>query len=222
MRASPTTTASRGAERPVATEPLADRIRRLTAEPVVVVPYDPAWPALFEREAASLRATAPPGIIRRIEHFGSTAVPGLAAKPVIDLLVEVRDLAEVRTVVAALLEAEGYEYLWRPTHGDDGPPWYAWFIRRDPGTGTRTHHVHMVEAHHTEHWDRLRFRDHLRTHPADAAAYGALKQRLAAAHPTDRVAYTHGKSAFIQMIMAGRQAERSGPGRDGRESGAGT
>jgi len=136
-------------------------------------------------------------LIGRIEHFGSTAVPHLAAKPVIDILVEVTDLEETRRRIVPVLEAQGYDYFWRPSMFD-GPPFYAWFIKRNPG-GVRTHHIHMVESHF-EHWDRLLFRDFLIAHPQVAAEYQALKFHLASAHPNDRVAYAKGKTEFIVRI----------------------
>lgn len=181
-------------------EPLDARIRRLVQEDVALVPYDPAWPEAFRREKEHLLACLPADVIRRVEHFGSTAVPGLPAKPVVDLLVEVSDLTTVRQEVVPILEAQGYDYLWRPTHGDDGPPFYAWFIKRDPATGVRTHHIHMVEADFQGYWERLLFRDYLIAHPDVARAYAELKERLAAEHPNDRVAYTRGKTAFITRV----------------------
>src|SRR5262245_46140131 len=181
-------------------ETLEERIRRVTREDVVVVPYDPAWPELFLREKEHLLACLPGDLVRRIEHFGSTAVPGLAAKPVIDVLVEVADLAQTRARTAPVLEAQGYDYFWRPTRGDDGPPFYAWFIKRDPASGTRTHHIHVVEAGFHEHWDRLLFRDYLIAHPEAAQEYQELKLRLASEHPNDRVAYTEGKTAFVVRV----------------------
>ena len=176
---------------------LDERIRRAVREDVAVVPYDPAWPGMFLQEKAHLLSSLPHELIGRIEHFGSTAVPGLAAKPIIDMLVEVTDLDATKLRIVPVLEAQGYDYFWRPTSGDDGPPWYAWFIRRDRATGRRTHHIHMVERHFAEHWDRLLFRDYLIAHPTVAAEYQALKFQLAAAHPNDRVAYTRGKTAFV-------------------------
>jgi len=176
------------------------RIQRLIVEDVAIVPYDPAWPEMFRRERDHLLASLPAGLIRRIEHFGSTAVPGLAAKPVIDMLVEVADLRETRDRIAPMLESQGYDYLWRPTHGEDGPPLYAWFIKRDPETGHRTHHIHMVEADFSEHWDRLLFRDYLIARPHVAAEYQNLKLTLAASFPNDRVAYTRGKTEFIVRV----------------------
>jgi GrpB-like predicted nucleotidyltransferase (UPF0157 family) len=181
-------------------ETLEARVRRLIQEHVEIVPYDPAWPEQFRREKAHLLSCLPQDVVGRIEHFGSTAVPGLAAKPIIDLLVEVTDLEVTKVRIVPVLESQGYEYLWRPTHGDDGPPFYAWFIKRHPETGVRTHHIHMVERHF-EHWERLLFRDYLVQHPDVAREYEALKFRLASAYQNDRVAYTQGKTPFINKVM---------------------
>ncbi len=140
----------------------------------------------------------PQPLIKRIEHFGSTAVPGLPAKPIIDMLVEVSSLREVKLVIPPILEARGYDYFWRPTWGDATPPYYAWFIKRDT-RGSRTHHIHMVEAHF-EHWQRLLFRDYLIDHPEAAEEYGRLKQQLSEAYQNDRVKYTEEKTIFIERI----------------------
>jgi GrpB-like predicted nucleotidyltransferase (UPF0157 family) len=176
------------------------RIARLVREEVAIAPYDPAWPELFRQESEHLISCLPNDLVRRIEHFGSTAVPGLAAKPIVDMLVEVTDLQETRVRIAPVLESQGYDYFWRPTHGDDGPPFYAWFIKRDPRTGVRTHHIHMVEARFADHWDRLFFRDYLIEHPEAARDYEALKRHLASATPRDRAAYTRGKTEFIARV----------------------
>ncbi len=178
---------------------LRERVARAVREEVRVVPYDADWPRLFREERDHLCACLPRDLVGRIEHFGSTAVPGLPAKPVVDMLVEVASLDETRRRIVPILETQGYDYFWRPTSGDDTPPFYAWFIKRN-ADGGRTHHIHMVEAH-SEHWERLLFRDFLIAHPAEAAAYGDLKLRLAARHPGDRVAYTEGKAAFIERVM---------------------
>ena len=185
------------------------RVRRLVTEEIIVVPYDARWPGLFLREKAHLESCLPAALIRRIEHFGSTAVPGLAAKPVVDMLVEVTDLEETRRSIAPVLEGQGYDYLWRPTHGNDVPPFYAWFVKRDAVSGVRTHHIHMVEAQFTDHWDRLFFRDYLIAHPDVAGEYAALKAGLASAHPNDRVAYTREKSEFIRRVTASAKATAS-------------
>jgi GrpB-like predicted nucleotidyltransferase (UPF0157 family) len=176
------------------------QIQRLVSEEVVIVPYDPLWPEIYSNEKEHLLSSLPDGIIRRIEHFGSTAIPGLAAKPIVDMLVEVMDLAEVRNRIVPILLSKGYEYLWRPTHGDDGPPFYAWFIKRDPATNVRTHHIHMVECSFNDHWDRLYFRDYLIENPDIARQYEKLKIRLSAASATDRVTYTRGKTEFIARV----------------------
>ena len=181
-----------------------DYAKRAANEPVAVVAYDAAWPRLFDREAARLRDCLPAGLIGRIEHFGSTAVPRLAAKPIIDMLVEVSSLEAVRDRIAPILEARGYEFFWRPTAAGESDIGYAWFIRRD-AEGRRTHHVHMLERD-SKDWERLLFRDYLIDHPAAAAEYAQLKRRLAAEHPDDRRAYARAKTAFIVRTM--REAKR--------------
>ena len=110
-------------------ETLAERIERVLQEQVSLVPYDSDWPRMFARERDHLLACLPQEMISRIEHFGSTAIPGLAAKPIVDMLVEVSSLEETKSRIAPVLEAQGYDYFWRPTRGDDVPPFYAWFIK---------------------------------------------------------------------------------------------
>ena len=180
-------------------ETLAEKVARVVKEEVAIVPYDPRWPQMFEEEKLHLLACLPPDLVRRIEHFGSTAVPGLAAKPIVDMLVEVTSRDETRRRIAPILEGQGYDYFWRPSAGDEKPPFSARFIKRDQN-GKRTHHIHMVEADF-EHWDRLLFRDYLIEHIDFAREYGALKAQLSAAHQGDRVAYTRAKSDFIKGIM---------------------
>jgi GrpB-like predicted nucleotidyltransferase (UPF0157 family) len=179
-----------------------EMVQRAIREDVSIVPYDSRWPEWFRREADHLRSSVPSPLILRIEHFGSTAVQGLAAKPIVDMLVQVSSLRAARSKIVPILEAQGYEYFWRPSFGDDTPPWYAFFIRRNE-RGIRTHHIHMVTCGRAfrGHWDRLLFRDYLIAHPEAARAYARIKRDLAAAHPNDRVAYTNGKTEFIQEIM---------------------
>ncbi len=179
-------------------ETLEERIARIVQEHVSVVPYNPEWPPRFERERNRLLHCLPEACIRRIEHFGSTAVPGMPAKPIIDILVEVTSLEEIQKTVVPLPEARRYEYFWRPTWNDGTSPFYAWFIKRD-SKGARTHHIHMVEKHF-EHWDRLLFRDYLRDHPKVANEYLVLKLHLASRFPNDRVAYTKAKTEFIVRV----------------------
>ena len=180
------------------TETVSEKVARVLRDKIEVVPYDPRWPAAFEAERCFLRSQFPANLLGRIELFGSTAVPGLAAKPIVDMLVEVSSLERARVEMPPVLEPLGYDYFWRPSHGDDGPPWYVWFIKRD-AAGRRTHHLHCVESHF-EHWERLLFRDYLRAHPETAAEYRDLKLRLAAVHAADRIRYTAEKTAFIVTI----------------------
>ncbi|MDP2860258.1 MAG: GrpB family protein [bacterium] len=166
---------------------LKNRIEELIKEEVSIVPYDPAWPKMFKDEAAFLREKLPKNLIKRVEHFGGTAVPGLSAKPIIDILVEIASLKETKRQIVPLLTAEGYEYFWRPAIGNE-PPYYAWFIKRN-AAGHRTHHIHMVEAD-SKLWDRLYFRDYLRQFPVEMKRYDELKKSLAEIYPNVRVAYT--------------------------------
>jgi GrpB-like predicted nucleotidyltransferase (UPF0157 family) len=179
-------------------ETLEEKVARVVRVDVAVVPYDPRWPAMFEEERQHLLTCLPQTLVKRIEHFGSTAVPGLAAKPIVDMLAEVTTLDETRATIPPILEPQGYDYFWRPTWGDDTPPFYAWFIKRD-SQGNRTHHIHMVESDF-EHWDRLLFRDYLIEHPEVANEYGALKQSLSQSHENDRVAYTKAKTEFVVRV----------------------
>lgn len=186
-------------------ETLERKVARVLEDRIEVVAHDPKWFSLFEAEKAHLLACLPTGSIGRVEHFGSTAVPGLDAKPVVDMLVEVADARQAWETCAPILEAQGYDAFWRPSFGDDVPPFYPWFIKRDDKE-RRTHHIHMVEPDF-EHWERLRFRDELIARPDLAREYARLKRKLAAEYPGDRVAYTAAKGEFIARVM--RDARQS-------------
>jgi len=184
---------------PSGTGSMQQRLSALMSEPFEMVAYDPRWPQRYDDEEVFLRSVLPRDLIGDVQHIGSTAVPGLSAKPVIDVQVEVNDLERVRhEVVPVLLEA-GYEFIWRPTIGEH-EPFYAWFLKRDSG-GRRSHHIHMVKPD-TASEARVLFRDHLRTNLEDAQAYERIKQDLAAKHGNDRVAYTKGKTEFVEAIVA--------------------
>jgi GrpB-like predicted nucleotidyltransferase (UPF0157 family) len=122
----------------------------------------------------------------------------LSAKPIIDILVEVSSLEDTKKQIVPILDAEGYEYFWRPAFGNDGPPYYTWFIKRN-SEGKRTHHIHMVEED-SELWDRLYFRDYLRQFPTEAKRYDELKRKLSEEYSNDRVKYTEEKSDFILSV----------------------
>ena len=162
-------------------------------EPVRIAPADAAWPARFEIERGALAAAigrwAPGGI----HHVGSTAVPGLDAKPVIDILVGVRDLASSRACFEPVAQLG---YLYAPYLVEE----MHWFCKPDPHR--RTHHLHLVPADSRRFRDELAFRDHLRAHPDTAAEYAALKHGLAARFEYDREAYTDAKTGFISAVLA--------------------
>lgn len=182
----------------------AERIAELTREPIAIVPYDERWPALYAEEGGRLVRSLPLDVVKRIAHIGSTAVPGLSAKPIIDIQVEVTSLDRVRREVVPIMKDLAYEFIWRPTMGERAP-YYAWFILRNEA-GQRTVHVHMVEPDQATS-DRLLFRDFLRTHPEVAQQYEVLKQALVTAHPADRAAYTHAKTPFIAEVLQRARAE---------------
>jgi GrpB-like predicted nucleotidyltransferase (UPF0157 family) len=156
-------------------------------ERVRVVPYDPSWPSLFEGERTRLERVLAPWLSGGVHHIGSTAVPGLAAKPSLDLLAGVRDLEEARAAVQPLC-AEGYEHAF---HRVDA----LWF--RKAGAA-----LHLTEPGSPLWRERLAFRDALRADPALAAEYEALKLRLAEEHPHDASAYTGGHRAFVARVLA--------------------
>lgn len=179
-------------------ETLEEKVARVIKEHVAIVPYDRCWPEVFEQERLHLLSCLPPDLVKRIEHFGSTAIAGIWAKPIVDMLVEVANLEETRKRIAPVLEAQEYDYFWRPAFGDSTPPYYAWFIKRDQN-GNRTHHIHMVERHF-EIWERLLFRDYLIEHPDVAKHYSELKIALSEVHRGNRVAYTEAKTDFIRKV----------------------
>ena len=180
-------------------------VTRALGERVRIVNHDPRWARLFEAESHHLRSSLPRDSIGRIEHFGSTAVPGLAAKPIIDMLVEVPSLDLVHQCIAPILQSQGYEYFWRPSWHDPLRPEYAWFIKRDRH-GLRTHHIHMLTANSPD-WERLLFRDALIANPDLAQEYAHLKRSILETHPDDRVAYARAKTDFIVRVT---EAARNG------------
>jgi len=177
------------------------KIEMLTKETITIEPYNSLWPQLFQDEKKHLLSLSPNKLIKRIEHFGSTAVPNLSAKPIIDMQVEVASLEKTRKLLVPILESQGYDYFWRPTLGDDVPPFYAWFIKRN-ANGARTHHIHMIEdtPSFIEHWNAILFRDYLIEHPKIANEYEDTKLLLSKKFKNDRVAYTKNKTEFIQRV----------------------
>lgn len=159
---------------------------------VKVVPHDPRWRDAFHAEAKRVAAALGAEVVA-IHHVGSTAIPGIHAKPVIDLLVEVAELAGVDVRVPAMASL-GYEAM-----GEYGIPGRRYF-RRDDGEGTRTHNLHAFLAGSAEVERHLAFRDYMIAHPDAARAYGELKRKLAAQHPRSMDAYMDGKDGFIREM----------------------
>jgi GrpB-like predicted nucleotidyltransferase (UPF0157 family) len=162
---------------------------------VIIVDYNPVWKLLFIEEVTSIRNVLDGTLITRIEHFGSTAVPGLAAKPIIDLLIGVRSLSQAKQIAIFPLESLNYAY-WR----DNPDPQRMFFVKGLPPNSPRTHHVHMVEPDSIL-WERLLFRDYLCQHPKEAKNYARLKRQLAQRFSSDREAYTQGKTEYILSVM---------------------
>ena len=159
---------------------------------VQLLPYDPAWRQAFGEEAARLRG-AFGDLFVDLQHIGSTAVPGLLAKPVIDILAVVPRV-EALDLQRYVWEALGYEVM-----GEFGIPGRRYFRRDDP-SGRRTHQVHAYGNGSPEVTRHLDFRDYLRASPSVAEAYGALKRRLAQECAGDMGLYSEGKTDFIRDI----------------------
>lgn len=175
--------------------------------PIVIADYDPRWPAMYAEESARILEAAGEYLLG-IEHVGSTSVPGLAAKPIVDIMPGLRALSDAPGIIAAM-EGIGYQYI--PDYEDELPE--RRFFVRPPGPANRHRrlfHLHAVETT-TAFWRRhLAFRDHLRAHPDAAAEYAELKRRLAAGYGSDREGYTEAKTGFITRIESVALAEGAG------------
>ena len=160
---------------------------------VRVVPYDSAWPRLFVLEAGRLRSYfASKNLTIVIEHTGSTAVPGLAAKPILDILAGYPRGADVQAYVSALVDSD---YVHR---GEQEIPGREFFRRGNP----RAYHVHLTAIDSNFWRDHLTFRDCLRADNSLRDAYAALKRELAVKFPRDREAYIDGKESFVKNVLA--------------------
>ena len=157
---------------------------------VRLVPYAAEWVQLFEVEKTALQLVLGAYVLD-IQHVGSTAIPGMLAKPIIDIAIAVTDFEQARVCIP-LMEGLGYEY-----RGEQGIPRRHMFAKGNP----RTFHVHMLESESLEWQNRLLFRDYLCQHPDAAREYAQLKLQLATQYPQDRVAYTDGKASFIQQLL---------------------
>jgi GrpB-like predicted nucleotidyltransferase (UPF0157 family) len=173
--------------------------------PVKIVDYDQNWPKVFEKEK-KLILSAVGHIVVRIEHIGSTAVPGLSAKPIVDILVAVKHLSDAKTCIEPLKRI-GYEYKAKL---EADIPERRFFGKGEPPE-EQHYHLHMVERT-SDFWERhLLFRDYLRVHPEVVQEYQKLKRRLAAKYRTNREGYTEAKTPFIESIVAKARIEKKDP-----------
>jgi GrpB-like predicted nucleotidyltransferase (UPF0157 family) len=172
--------------------------------PAVVVPYDPRWPAWFERIRTRVDA-ALDGLAHETVHVGSTAVPGLAAKPIIDIDIVVADRRAVRAAIDSLAAAG-----WRH-QGDNGIAGREAFA---PPEDSVYHHLYVVVDGDEPHRDHVDFRDYLRAQPGQAARYGELKRQLAPLLVTDRLAYGDAKAGLIAEFLVLARAKSGSPARE--------
>lgn len=165
-------------------------------DPIEIVEYDPTWPEKFalEKRAIFHGLGFMPGL--KVEHFGSTSVPGLAAKPIIDIMVGVSRKEDWPKLVKPI-EMKGYIY-W----SNNPKPDEMFFIKGMPPYGARrTHHLHVYDLF-GERWKKeLAFRDYLIAHPQEAKNYEALKKNLLMRFHYDREAYTEGKKPYIELVL---------------------
>ncbi|MCL2603726.1 MAG: GrpB family protein [Defluviitaleaceae bacterium] len=172
-----------------------DEERRARIYPIVLQPHNPAWADWYTEEKANLIRHVGADNIARINHYGSTAVPGLDAKPTVDILLEMKEGFNLRELAGLLPQGE-YFFQWRDMADD---PLILYKGYTPTGFGERVFHVHV---RHEGDWDELYFRDELLANPDTAVKYAALKQRLMREFTHDRDGYTDAKGAFIREITA--------------------
>ena len=181
---------------------------------VRVAPYQPEWQRLFEDEAQLLRSVLRPSTT--VEHVGSTAVEGMPAKPLIDLMVGVDDMRTAHELAPALERAAYNLGEVTDPRRPLAPVPYLLFVKGPDSR--RTHHLRLSERFGPDWTDQLLCRDYLRTHPAAAREYAELKEALAAKHPGDRAAYRAGKDRCIRRLLELARTAAEGAARDARES----
>jgi len=169
---------------------------------VIIVAYDPGWPALYEEEKQRVLEVVGDKVLA-IEHIGRTAVPGLGAKPIIDMLVGVEGADDADECVP-LLAKIGYADV-TPEIGNP-----EWFYCLGKGPHSVGYHLHLVK-YPSEHWERhILFRDYLRGNPEATRRYNELKQGLATKYGSDRQGYTEAKTSFIQSVISQARIQRTG------------
>jgi GrpB-like predicted nucleotidyltransferase (UPF0157 family) len=172
--------------------------------PIHIVDYDPQWSSLFEKEKAAILAAVGNRVLM-VEHIGSTAVPGLAAKPVIDIAVGIHSLADAPGLIPGI---EQLGYFYEPTL-EQLVPERRFFWKGTPTL--HTYHLHLAEPDQPVLLQPLQFRDYLRMHPEAAEDYGVLKKELAKRCGPDLEAYVAGKTTFVEKVMLQREKENDRP-----------
>jgi GrpB-like predicted nucleotidyltransferase (UPF0157 family) len=169
----------------------------LTSDNILLEDYNPEWPRMASDEIEHLKKLLPSKHILGIEHVGSTAIPGMVAKPIIDIQIAVDSLAEAKKFAINSLEANGYAYWY-----NNPDPERMFFVKGMPPFGKkRTHHVHMYEPSCPQWPNKIIFRDYLIAHPEVANEYAILKRALAEAHAQDRESYTDAKTSFVERVL---------------------
>lgn len=166
----------------------------MTQEDAVhIVPYNPSWPEKFAIEKKIVEETLGSWITGGVHHVGSTAIPRMPAKPIIDIMVGVKNLEEAKKCIPLL---EQIQYCYYPYK----PDVMIWFCK--PSPYKRTHHLYLIEVSHPEWQARIAFRDYLKNNPDAKEEYVKLKIQLAEKYSNDREAYTQAKTKFVKMIVA--------------------
>jgi GrpB-like predicted nucleotidyltransferase (UPF0157 family) len=163
-----------------------------------VHPYDPQWAARASIKLQRLTELLGPWMMAAIEHVGSTAIPGLAAKPIIDLAANVANPDAVAALAAEALAVDGWHYVPPEL---DGRPWRRFFVKPDASGQHREAHLHLIEAEHPRWIEQIAFRDALRRDQVLARRYEDLKRQLADRYGNDREAYTNGKAVFVASVL---------------------
>ncbi len=165
--------------------------------PIIIAKPNFKWGTIFELEKKNLKRILGQNAIR-IEHFGSTAVPNLDAKPTIDILIEIPNNQNIKDKIIEQMTTEGYHYIKRT----DCLPAYIMFVKgyTNEGFKGQVYHIHIAEKEHNGLWDRLYFRDFLINNKKTAKQYEQIKRELAEKYKNDREAYTTGKTNFIKRI----------------------
>ena len=163
--------------------------------PVRIVDYHSDWPEIYEKEKNIIEHLFNSTIIKRISHIGSTAIPGIKAKPTIDILIEITESFDKNGFIQ-LFKSIGYQYIPRP----ENPPPHMMFVKGYSPAGFKGQAFH-VHVRYCGDWDEIYFRDYLITHPKTAKKYEKLKLQLAKKHKNNRENYTNAKTEFIKEVM---------------------